>query len=65
MMKTYSVRRYWTVCDVVTVEAEDKFEANGIAFDLPPTDAPEYLDDSMNNDEEIDVVEGFKGANEF
>jgi len=58
MIKTYSVRRYWTVSDTVEVEAENVDEANEIAFDMDLGIDPSYVDNSINNDPEMDVIEG-------
>ena len=54
-MSKYSVRRYWMVSDTVEVDAKNPTEAKEIAFDLPLDTDPNYVDGSMDSDEEIDV----------
>jgi len=55
--KYYSVRRYWTVCDTVVVQADDENEASELAFEEPLSDSPDYIEDSMTNDPAVDTVE--------
>lgn len=55
--KCFSIRRYWTVCDVVAVEANSAKEANRIAMDMPLSKAPNYVMDSITNDPSEDVTE--------
>lgn len=57
--KYYSVRRYWTVCDNVVVKANSAEEANKKAMDAPLSPCPDYVSDSITNDQSVDVV-GFE-----
>lgn len=56
-MPKYSVKRYWEMCDSVEVDALSIEDAITKACDLPLSNKPEYVTDSMNVDEDIDVVE--------
>lgn len=56
-MSKYIVKRYWEVCDSVEVDAISSDDAVNKACDLPLSDNPEYVPDSMNVDEDIDVIE--------
>ncbi len=52
----YAVKRYWSVCDEVNVEANSSSEAIGIAHELPVDSAKaEFVPDSMNSDPNCDV----------
>ncbi len=50
----FNVKRYWEVCDSVQVEADSLEEAIKNAQEMPLTEG-EYVPDSINSDEEVDV----------
>jgi len=58
-MKKFKVKVYWEMCGEVEVEANSPAEAAKLAIDapLPSSDNQEYVSDSANVDEELDVVE--------
>jgi hypothetical protein len=52
----FAVKRYWSVCDSVDVEANSVSQAIDIAHELPVDNAKaEYVPDSMNSDPTCDV----------
>lgn len=52
----FAVKRYWSLCDSVDVEANSPSEAIDIAHEMPvdSTEA-EFVPDSMNSDPTCDV----------
>ena len=52
----FAVKRYWSVCDSVEVEADSAVEAIDIAHGMPVDSAKaEFVPDSMNSDPSDDV----------
>ncbi|TAK93480.1 MAG: hypothetical protein EPO07_18090 [Verrucomicrobia bacterium] len=52
----FAVKRYWSVCDEVQVEANSPGEAIDLAHELPVDSAKtEFVPDSMNSDPHCDV----------
>jgi len=52
----FAVKRYWSVCDSVDVEADSVSAAIDIAHELPVDNAKaEFVPDSMNIDPTCDV----------
>lgn len=52
----YVVKRYWSVCDSVDVNANSVSEAIATAHEMPADSAKaEFVTDSMNTDPEADV----------
>ena len=52
----FTVKRYWSICDSVDVEANSVSEAIDIAHEMPVDSAKaEYVPDSMNSDPTCDV----------
>ena len=59
----YAVKRYWSVCDEVHVEANSISEAIGIAHELPvDSTKAEFVPDSMNSDPTCDVQQLIGGV---
>jgi hypothetical protein len=52
---TYHIKRYWEVCDSVTIEATSVEEAISKAHCEPLGRYPDYVPDSMNSDKDVDV----------
>ena len=52
----YIVRRYWSVCDSVEVEANSVSEAIDVAHELPVDNAKaEFVPNSMNTNPDAEV----------
>ena len=52
----FAVKRYWSVCDSVDVEANSVSEAIDLAHELPIDDTKaEFVPDSVNSDPACDV----------
>ena len=52
----FAVKRNWSVCDSVVVEANSVSEAVDIAHEMPvDTTKAEFVPDSMNSDPTCDV----------
>ena len=61
----YAVKRYWSVCDEVEVEANSVSEAIDIAHEMPAANAKaEFVPDSMNSDPSCDVQQLITGGAE-
>ena len=62
-MPKYRIKRYWTMCDTVEVEAQSVDKAICQAHALSAHGAlAEYVPDSINSDPETDVEIITKGA---
>ena len=52
----YCVKRYWSICDSVDVEANSVTEAIAIAHEMPVENTKaEFVPDSMNTDPDSEV----------
>jgi hypothetical protein len=52
----YAVKRYWSVCDEVHIEATSVGDAINTSHELPVDSAKaEFVPDSMNSDPNCDV----------
>lgn len=52
----FAVKRYWSICDEVEVEADSPSEAIDIAHAMPvDSTKAEFVPDSMNSDPHCDV----------
>lgn len=62
-MAKYAVKRYWEVSDSVYVNAHSEKEAILKAHELPLSKDPEFVPDSINSDELVDVQRANSGRN--